>query len=285
MPVITPTPPSTASSSITVGAAASTAPIPAVGSISGSISLPAATTGAGATIAATSSLNPPASLPALQAHLRAALDTTTVYVYESFTPSATITFASTPTFSITLPAGTNMSQSFFIAVYNAGWDKVHAQAGTVSGLTVTFPSQATSLTLQAGTTYYFALYGVLASTPAPTATPTPAPTATPTPVATATPTPAAIVLSPSSLAFTALGSANAQTVTATETGYTGTFTSSSANCVSGSTTIATLAASASGTQFTVTPVAAGTCSVDINDTSSHHTSLGITVTTTTVGGT
>jgi hypothetical protein len=98
----------------------------------------------------------------------------------------------------------------------------------------------------------------------PTATPTATPTApatatpTPTPTPTATPTTAAgIVLNPTSLSFiynpqenTGCSSANAaQTFTASETGFSGSFAAVSSN-----TTLATVTASSTG-QFTVTPSA------------------------------
>ncbi|MDP9016902.1 MAG: S53 family peptidase [Candidatus Eremiobacteraeota bacterium] len=200
--VPTATPPTSASSSIPVGSSSSSVAIPSVGGVSGMVTVPAAVTGAGATLAATTSLVAPPGLPALLGHLRT-LDTTTVYAYESFTPSATITFASSPAFSIALPAGTNMSQTFYAAIYSGGWDKVHALTGTVSAgtTTVNFPSQTGTYSLTGGTTYYFAFYGVVATVPTPSTGPslppstpptaTPAPTATPTPThaPTATPVP------------------------------------------------------------------------------------------------
>ncbi|GAC1388631.1 MAG: hypothetical protein NVSMB31_02940 [Vulcanimicrobiaceae bacterium] len=195
----TATPPISASSSIPVGASSSSAAIPSVGGVSGTVALPAASTGAGATLAAVTSLVAPSGIPALLGHLRT-LDTTTVYAYESFTPSATVAFASSPAFSITLPTGTNMSQTFYAAIYSGGWDKVHAQAGTVSAgtTTVNFAAQTGTYSLTGGTTYYFAFYGVTASVATPSAAPslppstpptaTPAPTATPTHAPTSAPT-------------------------------------------------------------------------------------------------
>ena len=284
---------SSASATIAVGTTASTPAIPAVGNVSGSVSLPAAS--ASTSIAATSSLVPPASVIALTSALRSPQDVTTVYLYEALTFTTSVTFSGTPGFSITLPPGTNMSQKFYVAQFNAGtWDKINAQLGVVTPgtTTVVFAGSATPTTIAAGT-YYFAFYGVLVSTPTPTATPTatptptPVPTATPTPtpVPTATPTPtpvpASIVLTPSSLSFTATGSAANQTFTASETGFTGAFTTGA--CVSGSTTVATAAPGPNANQFTVTPVAAGTCNLPVSD-GTKTANVSITVTTTTVGG-
>ena len=103
--------------------------------------------------------------------------------------------------------------------------------------------------------------------------------ATPTPTPTPTPSPAALVLTPNALTFTATGSAAAQTSTATEAGYGGTFSASTANCAG----IASISP-ASGSTFTVTPVAAGTCTFSIKDSILQAATLTITVTTTQVGG-
>jgi hypothetical protein len=118
------------------------------------------------------------------------------------------------------------------------------------------------------------------ATPTPTATPvgatpTPTPTATPvaaTPTPTPTPTPGPVVPAPTSLAFTGLGAPNAQSVSVTESGYSGTF-SEVDTCAN----IATIA-TASPT-FTVTPVAIGTCAITILDISQRHVAVAVTVTT------
>jgi len=83
-----------------------------------------------------------------------------------------------------------------------------------------------------------------------------------------------IALSPSSVAFTVTGSANAQNVTPSETGYSGSFDLSSLNCSN----VATFPASTSGT-FAVTPVAAGTCNITVSDALGQSANLAVTVTT------
>lgn len=239
---------------------------------------------------------------ALTASVRSPQDVTTLFFYESFAVTTNITFGGTPGFTIAMPPGTNMSQNFYVAVWNGTtWDKVNAKQGTVTPgtTTVVFPSTSTPVSLTAGTTYYFAFYGVLVSTPAPTATPTIAPTATPTIAPTATPTvaptatptvaptatptvaPASIALTPSSLSFTSIGSTANQTFTASETGFTGTFTPGT--CTSGTTTVATVTAGPNANQFTVTPQAAGTCNISVSD-GRQTANVAVTVTTTTVGG-
>ncbi|HEV8021736.1 MAG TPA: hypothetical protein VGP41_10760 [Candidatus Lustribacter sp.] len=103
------------------------------------------------------------------------------------------------------------------------------------------------------------------------------PVAAPTP--TPTPTQGAVMLSSSNLAFTATGAANAQPVSAAQANYTGTFTASTTTCGG----IATISP-ASGTAFSVTPVAAGSCSFTIVGGSGQSATLTIGVTTTSFGG-
>jgi hypothetical protein len=119
-----------------------------------------------------------------------------------------------------------------------------------------------------------ATFGALAApTPAATSTPTPSPSQSPSPSPSPAATPAgAIVLSPSSLAFVAAGSANAQTFAASETGYSGAFTESD-TCPS----IATIAQTSA--TFTVTPVAAGSCIVTVADSHQQKSTVTISVTT------
>lgn len=110
---------------------------------------------------------------------------------------------------------------------------------------------------------------------------TPSPSPTPSPV----PTPGPVVLTPSNLAFTAVGAANAQSTTASETNYTGAFAASTAaagqsNSCSGIATISP----ASGTNFSVTPVAAGHCTFTLTGGGTQSATLTIDVTTTNVGG-
>jgi hypothetical protein len=99
--------------------------------------------------------------------------------------------------------------------------------------------------------------------------------ATPTP----TPAPGVVVLTHATLGFTATGAAFAQTSTASQSNYSGTFTASTTTCAG----IATISAS-SGTTFTVTPLAPGSCSFTIAGGNGQSTTLAVGVTTTSVGG-
>ena len=107
------------------------------------------------------------------------------------------------------------------------------------------------------------------------------PTPSPSPI----PMPGAVVLAPNALAFTAVGAANAQSTTASESNYSGTFTAATAaagqpNSCSGIATISP----ASGTTFSVTPVAAGHCTFTLTGGGTQSATLTIDVTTTNVGG-
>jgi hypothetical protein len=78
--------------------------------------------------------------------------------------------------------------------------------------------------------------------------------------------------SPSTIAFS--GAAQTQSVTVTQTGYSGAFTALSAN-----TGVATVSP-ASGTTFTITAVAAGNTTVTFTNPSGTATSVSVVVTTT-----
>jgi hypothetical protein len=91
--------------------------------------------------------------------------------------------------------------------------------------------------------------------------------------------PGTLSITPSSLAFTDVGSSYAQTVTLSQPNYSGTFTASTTTC-SGIATIAKNGASG----FTVTPVSAGSCTFTITGGDGASATLSIGVTTTGVGG-
>ena len=82
----------------------------------------------------------------------------------------------------------------------------------------------------------------------------------------------AIGASPSSFNFLASGSRYASTLSASEAGYAGSFTATSAN-----TAIATVTAAASPNTFTVTPVNAGSTTITVRDASGGYTNVPVTV--------
>jgi hypothetical protein len=104
---------------------------------------------------------------------------------------------------------------------------------------------------------------------------TPTPVSTPTPVP--TPTPAAVVASPAALSFNTIGAANAQPLHVSESGYPGNFdeTDTCAGIVQVSPTSNIPASSGN---VTVTPVAAGTCSIRVSDQNAVYVDVPVTVT-------
>lgn len=109
-------------------------------------------------------------------------------------------------------------------------------------------------------------------------TPTPAPVATPTP----TPAPAAIGGSAISMTFTTAGSSAQFTVTENSYGGPLTAANGSPSCA-GIATFAPASGTGPSATFTLTAVAAGTCSIVVSD--NHGGSVGVNVTVTTTTGT
>lgn len=124
--------------------------------------LPGITSGSG-TVAAALQAAAPTGVPTPSAKKRNTVGSNTTLVYLTVTPSATITFASVPSFSYTLPSGTSIAAGSltYIAFYDTshptnGWNAVLGP-GTVSGQSIAFPSVAQSVSLTGGVTYVFAL--------------------------------------------------------------------------------------------------------------------------------
>jgi hypothetical protein len=115
-------------------------------------------------------------------------------------------------------------------------------------------------------------------------TPSPAPSPTPTPTPTATASPGAVLLSATTIAFTATGALNAQMVTASQSNYGGIFGASTPSTGSGSCSGIASASPATGSAFTVTPNAAGQCAFTITGANGQNATLTVVVTTTTFGG-
>lgn len=274
--------PATQTATVPVTAAATNAPIPAVAGFSGSVSLPASNASGTASITATSTTSAPGGLPVLQArthHVATFASSDTVYLYESFTPSATITFNAIPGFSLTLPSSVSTTgQQFYMALFAPGmtqWQMAAQGPAQVSGQTLTFPGQSgTPITLTAGQTYWFAFYSTSTATATPTPAPSPTPTATPTPAATK------INLSPSSLSVQTYHTA---TFSASETGYTGAFTAqvnnsscyvwatNSTNSTGGS------SATAADGNFSLVAADATGCTIAVSDANNNVATLPVTV--------
>jgi hypothetical protein len=254
--------------------------MPSVAGYSGTLELPASTAASGTTIAATTTTVAPSNLPVLSLRRSFTTSAQTVYVYESITPSGTITFNGIPGFTLTLPSSVSTAgQSFYIAILAPGttqWQMAADGPAQVSGQKLAFPQiPGTSITLNANQTYWFAFYSVPTSsvTPTPSPSPTASPTATPTATPTASPTPAALQLSASSLSFGATGAANMQTFTVS--GGTAPYTTSKFD-----TSVVTVQQDASAANtFDVTPQAAGTTTIHVTDAAGQSADIAVTVTT------
>ena len=96
---------------------------------------------------------------------------------------------------------------------------------------------------------------------------------------------APVALSATTLAFTATGSANAKSVSASQPNYNGTFTATTA-AAGQSTSCSSIAtiASSGGATFSVTPVAAGQCTFTITGFGNQSATLTVGLTTSSVGG-
>jgi hypothetical protein len=86
-----------------------------------------------------------------------------------------------------------------------------------------------------------------------------------------------VAIAPTALAFTSAGAGAAQNVTVSQLNTVGGFTVST--CVAAGVTIATAAATTTGT-LAVTPVAAGVCTFTVTGSGGLTAPLGVTVTTT-----
>ena len=205
-PTSKPTPaPTAAAVSIPVGSSSTTAALGTVSGQSGSLGVPAASNGSGS-VTAQLVASQPAGSPVLQssARLPRAIGSSelTPILFVDFTPSATLTFGTTPSFAFAFPAGFALAagSQAYVALYDPtqpalGWQTFLGPAtvtgATATGIAISFGPVARSVTFQANQTYVFCLFATAATiNPAPTPTSSPSPTATATAAPTSTPTPA-----------------------------------------------------------------------------------------------
>ena len=180
---------------MTVGTAPATASFGTIfGGYSGSVVLPAASSGSGAATLIFANTNPTggAAVSASARLPKAIGGSLNPLVYITITTAATVTFANWPSFTFILPAGISLAagSSLYLA-YNPGdsagnWSTLAGPASIVNN-TVTFvPSGAVTFT--AGTTYAFSLFatGQVLVAPTPSPSPSPTKTASPSPSPTAT---------------------------------------------------------------------------------------------------
>lgn len=236
-----------------------------------------------ASVETTLSANEPSGTPVLSSAQRLARSvggSPTGLLYATITSNATVSFATTPSFTFTLSSGASqpIGPTYVALDSGNGWQFLLGPGTTQlplggSSESFSFTAAATSFTLVQGVTYVFAFYST-AATPAPTAspspTPTPSPTASPTPTPSPTPSPSptptplpGVQLSastpctsgPTCLQFQVEGSPVVGTFTASEFGYAGTFTASDLSCTVGSGN--TTGSVASLQNATATPGSAG----------------------------
>jgi len=255
--------PTSATSNVTVTSAAATVTLPPVGGYTATASFPSSDASGPVAISSTVSTTRPSGLPALQSGSRVPKTIAThVYLFLAFVSPVTITFTGLPGFTMTMPSTVNTSaEQFYLAVYaNGAWQEPAVGPAAVQGQQISFPEiSGNPVTMQANTPVYIALYGTTVAAPG------------------------AITLSPASLNFTAVGTAATQSVTGSQPNFSG-YLSTNATCKSGNTTIATVGPGANVNQFSITPVAAGSCTLTIYGGSGQTANLPVSVTTTTING-
>jgi hypothetical protein len=252
--------PTSASQTVSLSSSASVVALPAVGTYTESLSLPAGTP-VGAALNTTVTTQQPAGLPALSsmfekdpaalqiegspsrdltvpvpiAFLQLTNSTSTAEVFGAY-PGFSMTTAGTATF----PSGTYQSEGYDSANPSAGW--VAVGTAVLVAPTLTFTGPQGTFTVAAGDTVTLALVAeqVAAS--------------------------GVVTLSPASSAASpfSLTPGGNITLTAVESGYSGTFTATSS-----AVGVATVAQGSSASLFTVTGVAAGTAQITVSDNASH----------------
>jgi hypothetical protein len=183
LPQVQPAPPSsgttqTAKRSYEMGSAAASYDLPALVGFSGTLSLPAAEVPANTRLDLTSAIQAPAGAPDLADARRRAqsIGTFNVYFYTTITLSSTVTFATLPGLTVTLPATVNPGGLLFLYAIsdpkpaNGTVAQFRTEGlATVAGQRVTFVPSSTSLTLLAGQSYTIAFYAISAiAQPTPT---------------------------------------------------------------------------------------------------------------------
>ncbi len=249
----TSTPPS-GSTSATVGSGTSSASLAATGGFTGTLTFPAAS--GTATVTVTDSTTPPAGASTLSKRRDASLAPTTPLLYLSLDSNATVTLNGTPALTLTLPAGTDLTQPFYLAVDlpSLGWTTF--ASGTVSGQSVTFSSLAGSVVLTAGTALTLALYS-------------------------GAPLPSELSVNPTTVQILGIGAT--QQIAISDVSFPASFQLPYTIMVSAAACngIASVS-SQSNTMYTFTGVAVGTCSASVSDSLGNALTIPVGVTSTTV---
>jgi hypothetical protein len=188
-------PPTAAPVFVNAGFVPTTAALGASAGTTASITLPASTSGSGAVVAQLLATQP-ATAPVLQSATRLprAIGTAQLQplLFITLTPTATISFGTTPAFTFALGAGLTIvpPAQAYVAYYDpanaaAGWQNLIGPAtpgsNPLAAPTLTFASNAKALTFQANQTYVFVLFTTAAAIAVPTPAPAAAGNATPGP--------------------------------------------------------------------------------------------------------
>jgi hypothetical protein len=266
LPVVSPTttpgatsPDSALAQTVLIDPTNPTLTLPAVGGVTGSLSLfGSISSGTNATV--TTAFAPPTGVAAASA----------ASVYTWLDLSSDVVLSQQPLFTFNLPDSllssarrTGLSTTIFALQF---FDPQNPRAGYQNagscetlGTSVICTGIVLQVTLRAGNTYVFALVAISVGT---------------SPGTTSTPGPGTVIASPSALSLLALGLTT--TFTASETGYSGQFSAVSTNPA-----VATVS-SAAGRTFTVTAIGAGFTALVVSDSTGRSTSIPVVVTVTSV---
>jgi hypothetical protein len=190
----------------------------------------------------------------------------------------TITLSSGLAFVLKIPSNDiERDVSYFLAFddpANPGLQLGFAGPASVTGSTLTFTGSTSSITLVAGATYIFVLYGVSSAVPSPTPAPTPTATSAPTAgggFSITFPTPAPVVCSPAAVDVTA---GQSTTIDCTAQQYSGSIAATMANPTIASVTQVN---QQSLTLFNVTGLRAGTTALSLQTEADGMGSVSVTV--------
>jgi len=165
--------------SVTLSSASQVIPLPSTADYGGTITLPAAATGAGTRVALYTGIAPPfgPGTPVLAPTSINDAPAPIPLIYLTFTPASATTLATLPGFAITLPANISSGATFYLGAYDpaaplSGYILGTEGPASVSGSALTFtPPPRSGPTWNAQQTYAYVLYAI--PTPAPTPSPIP----------------------------------------------------------------------------------------------------------------
>ncbi len=293
-PTNTPAPTSTSGSLSTNGAASTSLTLGPIGPNGNTGTVVAGASSTGSTFNVVFSLTAPANVPTLSSVRRLPRNiggaNLTPIGFFQITSNPSTTLPSWPGFSFTFGASQTLPDPThsYVAVFDptnpsAGWSTIEGPA-TASGALFTWSAPPGQVALNAGTTYTFVLFSTTSTLSTPSPTPSPTPTPTPSPTPTPTPAPGNLDVNTTTLNFSATGAANAEQLTVSETNYSGPFTVTTGptSSCSGIVTVSPSTGTGPSQVFTVTPAAAGNCTLVVNDNGNNAPqSIAVTVTTTT----